>query len=103
MRTSGTGLDLLRNMTSTGRFTGRELTFSGQDGFATIGGAYELSVPRGVPVLKLSALEASSGDELFTGQGATENDGKLYVDLASGRKKLRMAGTLWPFQLDVHN
>ncbi|MBV6432547.1 MAG: hypothetical protein IANPNBLG_02689 [Bryobacteraceae bacterium] len=103
MRTSGTGFDLLRNMTSTGRFTGRELTFSGQDGFATIGGAYELSVPRGVPVLKLSALEASSGDELFTGQGATENDGKLYVDLASGRKKLRMAGTLWPFQLDVHN
>ncbi|MCC6389191.1 MAG: AsmA family protein [Bryobacterales bacterium] len=102
-QTSGAGFALLRNITSTGRFTGRELTFSGQDGFATIGGVYEVSVPRGVPVLKLSALEASSGDELFTGQGTTENDGKLYVDLTSGRKKLRMAGTLWPFQLDVHN
>ncbi|MCC6362474.1 MAG: AsmA family protein [Bryobacterales bacterium] len=103
VQTSGTGLALLRNITSTGRFTGRELTFSGQGDFASIGGAYELSVPRGVPLLKLSALEASSGDELFTGQGATENDGKLYVDLTSGKKKLRMAGTLWPFQLDVHN
>jgi hypothetical protein len=98
--TSGTGSALLRNARSSGRFYARELFLSSEGDFQTASGAFELTAPRGAPVLKLTSIEAVSGIETYSGQGASENDGRLFVDLASGRKKIRMAGTVWPFQLE---
>jgi hypothetical protein len=99
VQSTGTGLLLLRNAKANGTFVAKALGFTPDD-FRNATGAYELSAPRGTPVLKLSSIEASGGPDVFTGQGATEADGRLVVDLANGRKKLRLAGTVWPFQLE---
>jgi hypothetical protein len=35
-----------------------------------------------------------TGDETYTGRGATQDDGRLAILLTSGAKELRMSGTL---------
>lgn len=101
VETMGTGLALLRNAKSTGKFLGRNLAFGGEAEVASMTGTYEFSGAR-TPSLKFTALEMISGAETFTGQGGSESDGKLAVEWNSAtRRKLRMAGTMWPFQLDV--
>ncbi|MBL8211895.1 MAG: AsmA family protein [Bryobacterales bacterium] len=99
VQSSGTGLTLLRNAKATGTFEAKALPLTPED-FRTASGAYELSAPRGVPVLKLSSIETTGGPEPFTGQGGTDAEGKLSVELTSARKKMRLAGTLWPFNLE---
>ena len=47
------------------------------------------------------AIEATTNGDVYTGQGVTESDGKLSVDLAAGPKRTRMTGQLWPFQLEI--
>ncbi|MBS1825340.1 MAG: AsmA family protein [Acidobacteria bacterium] len=101
IETSGTGLALVRNAKSSGKFQARSLDFSPENDFLTVSGTYEYSSPRGLPLLKLQAIEANSNGEVYTGQGASESDGKLSVELAAGRKRTKMTGQLWPFQLDV--
>lgn len=101
VETSGTGAALLRNAKATGKFQAHSLEFSPEDDFLTVSGTYEYSAPRGTPLLKLAAIEATSNGELYTGQGATESDGRLSVELACGRKRTKMTGQLWPFQLEV--
>ncbi len=99
VQSAGTGLTLLRNAKATGTFEAKALPLTPED-FRAASGAYELSAPRGIPVLKLSSIEATGGPEPFTGQGGTDPDGKLTVELTSTRKKMRLAGTLWPFHLE---
>ncbi len=101
LETAGTGAALLRNARTSGRFAARGLLFPPEGDFRTVTGAFEWNPSRGASILKLSSIEAVSGTETFSGQGASENDGRLFVDLASGRKKMRMAGTVWPFQLEL--
>jgi len=101
VETSGTGQALIRNAKSSGKFQARALEFSPDSDFITVSGAYEYSAPRGTPLLRLQAIEATSNGDVYTGQGATESDGKLSVDLAAGPKRTKMTGQLWPFQLDI--
>lgn len=97
--TIGAGVALLRNAKSVGRFSAEGLELA--DGaFRTVTGAFEFAVTRSGPLLRLSGLEASLGPETFTGQGRSENDGRMQVELASSQRRLRMAGTLWPFDLE---
>ncbi len=92
---SGVGLSLIRNAAAVGRFTAHGLDLP--DGpFQSVTGAFEFKTP----VLRLGGLEASAGPETFTGQGRSEADGKLMVDLSSGQRRLKMTGTLWPFDLE---
>ncbi|MBI4909829.1 MAG: AsmA family protein [Acidobacteria bacterium] len=99
--TNGMGIGILRNARSLGKFAARDLSFPTENDIRTAAGKYELSAGRGAPLLRLDALEVASGGDVYTGRGGSEADGKLIVDLASGRKKLHISGTLWPFQLDV--
>jgi hypothetical protein len=101
METAGTGLALLRNAKSTGKFVGRNLTFGGEAEVASMAGSFEFAGAR-TPSLKFTGVEVVAGSETFTGQGGSESDGRLAVEFSSASKrKLRMAGTMWPFQLDV--
>ncbi|MBL8177298.1 MAG: AsmA family protein [Bryobacterales bacterium] len=101
VETSGTGLGLVRNAKSTGKFQARTLEFSPESDFVNVSGTFEYSAARGNPVLKLQAIEATSNGDIYTGQGGSEGDGKLSVELAAGTKRTRMTGQLWPFQLDI--
>jgi hypothetical protein len=101
LQTSGTGALLLRNVRGSGKFLGRDFTFEPEGDFPTVSGAFDFSAPRGTPTLKLSAIEVSTGLDSYTGQGSSENDGRVYVDLINAKRKMRMVGTLWPFQLEL--
>ena len=55
----------------------------------------------GVPRLELTSIKASSLSESFLGTGSLQPDGRLTVDLTSGPRQVRMAGTLNPWQFEV--
>ena len=54
----------------------------------------------GAPRLLLSNLEVSQGEETLYGQGAVQYDGHIVLDLASGRKQVRLTGFLLPLHPD---
>ena len=45
-------------------------------------------------MLGVTALNLRSGDETYTGQGATQDDGRLVILLANGSKEVRGSGSL---------
>jgi uncharacterized protein involved in outer membrane biogenesis len=81
LKTSGTGSESLRNLQVSGTFSGRDIRLSSDDEFRTISGDYDVSFADGWPNLHLSGIQASDGEDEWIGQGATQNDGKLIVDL----------------------
>jgi Protein of unknown function len=81
LTTSGTGIDSLRNLQASGTFSGRDVRLSSEDTFRTVSGSYDVSFADGWPKLRVSGIEASDGEDAWTGQGAAQSDGKLIVDL----------------------
>lgn len=100
LATSGLGQDLWTNLTAEGKFAGRGLTL-GTDEVRAVSGAYEFSAARGVPSVQVTGLELTLGQETYRGQGGTQPDGKLQLELAGGRQKLRVAGSVWPLQVEI--
>jgi hypothetical protein len=94
LETSGTGSQLLANLTSEGSFTGAALDFGTPDPWRSISGSYNLAWMQSAPRLRLTGLNLRAGDETYTGRGATQDDGRLVILLTSGTKELRMSGTL---------
>jgi hypothetical protein len=94
LETSGTGSQLLANLTSEGTFTGVALDFGTPDPWRSISGSYNLAWLQTAPRLRLTGLNLRTGDETYTGRGATQDNGRLAILLTSGSKELRMSGTL---------
>jgi uncharacterized protein involved in outer membrane biogenesis len=97
----GIGPDFLLNLKSDGAFDARSLVFSPDAPLRTATGSYEFSVSAIGPRLKLTDVQAAVGAERFTGQGATQADGKVQIELASNTRVLRATGALVPLRLDV--
>ena len=91
LTSSGIGTQLVANLASTGTFSGTALDF-GAAAPCRATGNYSLAWARGVPQLKLTGLNLRTADEIYSGRGATQNDGKLLIVLTSGAKELRVAG-----------
>jgi hypothetical protein len=91
LTTSGTGAQLVASLVSTGTFSGTGLDF-GAIAPCRASGNYSLVWARGVPRLKLTGLNLRTDEDVYTGRGATQNDGKLLIVLTSGAKELRLAG-----------
>ena len=85
IRTSGTGAELLSRISSEGSFTGRAL-----DICQSASGCYRLEWPK----LRFTELQLLVGPDLFIGRGATQEDGRLLLQLSSGAKLMRVTGTL---------
>lgn len=99
IQTRGDGAELWRNLRGEGTFNGRSVSLGTEAEFDSVSGVFQLTVARGAPRLQLTGLEAAAGEDLYQGQGATQQDGRLRLELTAGRKRLRAAGTLVPFQL----
>jgi hypothetical protein len=82
---AGTGRDLLARVRSEGSFTGRGFDFC-----RSATGCYRLEGQR----LRLTELQMQVGSELFIGRGATQDDGRLLLQLSSGAKQMRISGPL---------
>jgi len=85
IQTGGTGRELLSRIQSEGSFTGRAL-----DICKSATGCYRLEWPR----LRFTELQLVVGPDLFIGRGATQDDGRLLLQLSSGAKQMRLTGTL---------
>ena len=91
LETSGTGSQLLANLTSEGSFTSSALDFGTQAPWRNVSGSCNLAWS---PRLRLTGVSLRTEDETYTGRGATQDDGRLVVLLSNGAKEMRMSGTL---------
>jgi len=98
--TSGTGPALLANLRSEGSFTGQSFEDAPLDQFDSVSGCYAFEWAKTVPHLRLTELRISSGDELYLGRGAIEDDGRLLIQVSNGSRQLNMSGTLARLRLD---
>ena len=94
IESSGTGTAFLANLHAEGKFHARSVAVSPEMAFGTASGAFDFAVSRTGPLIKLSAIEAASGNERFNGEGGTQADGKWLMDLASPTRTVRVSGTV---------
>jgi hypothetical protein len=92
--TSGTGSQLLTNLSSEGSFTGAGLEFGPAGAMRSVAGQYQLVWAQDSPKWSLTNLSIRTEDDTYTGKGASQDDGKLSVVLNSGSKEMRMSGTV---------
>ena len=96
METSGTAQNLLLNIRSQGTFEGRGIELGPDTEVSAITGGYKLAPVSGIPRLVLSNIQVEQGPDTFSGQGASQPDGHIVLELTSGRKQLRLSGMLLP-------
>ena len=99
LETAGLGLDLLLNAHGEGTFSARAVQLGPDADLREIAGSYRLKSGLGAPRLQLWNLQALQGPDTLTGQGASQADGRLVLDLESGRRQVHLTGTLLP----LHN
>jgi hypothetical protein len=92
--TTGTGMEALQNLRATGAFAGQDVALSSEDTFSKIAGAFEFSFVDGSPNLKLSNVQASESDEAWSGNAATQSDGKIVIDLEHAGQQRQIISTL---------
>jgi hypothetical protein len=98
---SGSGLDLLASLHAQGTYDLRSVAMAPEFLLQTATGTFDVAASRTGPQVKLTVAQASSGAERFTGEGSTEADGRLHLDLASGTRVMRLAGPVAPLKLEV--
>ncbi len=90
LTTHGTGAALAANLRSRGTFAGRAVL----DDVDAITGRYDFEWKGIAPHLTLSDLRLLSANASYTGAGMLQDDGTLVLQLTSGGKQMRVAGTL---------
>lgn len=94
--TSGIGRELLANLQSTGTFHGADIRLGTELPFRDIAGSYQIVSGISGPRLALTKVQATDGVDTLTGQGSTQTDGRLVLELTTGKKQVRMVGSLFP-------
>jgi hypothetical protein len=94
LETSGTGAQLLANLTSEGTFACAGVDFGADPPFHAVTGAYNLEWWQSAPRLRLTGLNLRADGETYTGRGATQDDGRLTILVGNGAREIRMSGTL---------
>lgn len=100
LETHGIGQDVLLNLRSKGTFEGRGIMLAPDAEMREVSGGYRVSAPYGVPRLLLSNVQVLQGAETLVGQGVSQPDGHIVLELASGRKQVRLTGMLLPVHPD---
>jgi hypothetical protein len=100
LQTRGIGAALLLNLRSKGTFDGRGIMLAPDAEMREVSGSYRVAPSYGVPRLLLSNVQVLQGAETLLGQGASQPDGHIVLELASGRKQVRLTGMLLPLHPD---
>jgi len=98
--TSGVGAELLLNLRSTGTFEGRGIVLAPDAEMRAVSGSYRVAASNGIPRLLLSNVQVSQGADTLTGQGSSQPDGHLVLDLTTGRRQVRLTGMLLPVRIE---
>ena len=96
LETSGIGPDLWLNLRSKGTFAGRGIMLAPDSEVREVSGSYHVDTLSGAPRLLLANLQVLQGADTLVGQGASQPDGHIVLELASGRKQVRLTGMLLP-------
>jgi hypothetical protein len=96
LETSGTGDQLLANLKSEATFTASALDIGVTPPWRAVTGSCNLAWS---PRLRVTGLNVKTEDETYTGRGATQDDGRLVIQLSSGSREMRISGT--PARLKV--
>jgi hypothetical protein len=87
----GSGLQLLASARAEGIFKGRAVSFTPDADFRTATGHFDFKSA----IWKLSNIEITQGTDSLTGAGASQPDGRLVLELLTGRnKQVRYSGTM---------
>jgi len=84
---SGSGAALLASVDAEGTLRGRAVAFSPEAEFRRVAGRFAVSMTPSGPKWKLSGLELTQGSDSYFGDGATQADGKIVLDLLSGGRQ----------------
>lgn len=95
IESAGLGLDLLSNVKAAGSLRGRGILFSPEAEFRSVTGRFEMKMAQGEPRWKLSDLDLIQGGETYSGEGTTQPDGRLVLELASRGRQVRYTGTMF--------
>ncbi len=94
LESSGTGVQLLSNLSSQGFFVGSALDFGSPGPWRAVSGNYNLTWSPAAPRLHLTSLSLRNAEETYTGSGATQQDGRMIILLTNGTREVRVTGTL---------
>ena len=100
LETAGTGAELMQNLRAEGTFAGRGLDLAALPPLKSVAGSYKFAMSRKAPKVQLMDLQVATATEMFTGRGATQDDGRLVVQLTSGSREMRVSGSLAQLKVD---
>jgi AsmA family len=95
-QTDGVGTDALQNLQVDGMFAGQNVNLGPDDLFEKVSGGFHFSFENGWTSLRLANLQASEGNEDWTGEAASQSDGKLIFDLENAGRQRHVVSTLEP-------
>lgn len=98
--TAGVGKAVVANLRSDGSFSGRGFEDAPLDEFDSVSGCYQLEWATPAPRLRFTELQMSTGQELYLGRGALQDDGRLLIQVSNGTRQLSVTGTLAAMRLD---
>ncbi len=100
LETRGIGQDLLLNIKSEGTFEGRGIALNPETLMREITGSYQIAPVSGIPRLQLTNVQALQGADTLLGQGTSQPDGHLILEMTSGRRQVHLTGMLLPIHLE---
>jgi hypothetical protein len=84
----GNGPALWASIKADGTLQGRSIAFSPDAEFRRASGRFQLNMTAAGPRWKLSGLKLTQGSDNYSGEGATQADGRLVLDLSSGNRQV---------------
>ncbi|MGA7241370.1 MAG: hypothetical protein WBY44_37150 [Bryobacteraceae bacterium] len=90
--TAGMGPQLLTNLQAAGSVSGAALDFGTALPWRCVSGAFNLVWAGAAPRVRFTALSLRTGDDIYTGQGGTQDGGRMLLTLTNGPKELHISG-----------
>lgn len=94
VETSGDGPPLFATLRATGTLNGRSIAFSPDADFRNVSGGFEASVQGASLRWKFTDLEVTQGSDVYLGEGTTQADGRVVLDLMNRGRQVRYTGSL---------
>ncbi|MEP6962565.1 MAG: hypothetical protein ABI995_10825, partial [Acidobacteriota bacterium] len=91
----GSGLQLFETARAEGTVKGRAVAFSPEADFRTVTAGFLLQAPGAAPRWRLTNVEVTQAGATLQGSGATQEDGRLLLELSQGERQVRYTGTLF--------
>jgi hypothetical protein len=84
----GTGPALWASIKADGALSGRSIAFSPDAEFRRASGRFQMNMTATGPRWKLSGLKLTQGSDNYSGEGSTQADGRLLLDLSSSGRQV---------------